>query len=120
MGRRKRDVSEVYEELKKWRSTSESRKTKAVVQNRRRRRIREILTIKDHVIAVVRSFTYLGTAINNTNGETEEIKARILGANRAYSSLKTIFVSKQFHRDNKISLYEVLSQYCVMDMNTVP
>ena len=94
--------------------------TKAVVQNRRKRRIREILAIKDHDIEVGRSFKYLGTAINNTNGETEEIETRILAANRAYSSLETIFVSQQFHRNNKISLYEVLSQYCVMDMYPGP
>ena len=36
--------------------------------------------------------------INNTNDETEEIKARILVANKAaYSSLQTIFRSKQIH-----------------------
>jgi len=38
---------------------------------------------------------YLGTIISNTNGETEEVKARILAANKAYSSLQTVFRSKQ-------------------------
>ena len=47
-----------------------------MVQNKRTRtrRISEILTFKDHDIEVVRSFKYLGTAINNINYETEEIK----------------------------------------------
>jgi hypothetical protein len=49
------------------------------------------LTIKDHDIDVVRRFKYLGTAINNTNDETEEVKARNLLANKAYFSLRTIF-----------------------------
>jgi hypothetical protein len=74
-----------------------------VVQNRRKTRISEILAIKDHDIEVVTSFKYLGIAISNTNDETEEIKARILAANRACSSLQTVFISKQFNKNNKIN-----------------
>jgi hypothetical protein len=46
------------------------KKIKVMVPNGRTRRIRKILTIKDDDIEVVRSFKYLGTAINNTNDET--------------------------------------------------
>jgi hypothetical protein len=49
------------------------------------------LTIKDHDIEDVRSFKYLGTAINNTEDETEEIKARNLLVNEAYFSQQTTF-----------------------------
>jgi len=56
-----------------------------------RTRISKILTIIDHDTEVVRSFKYMGTAVNNTNDETEEIKARKLLANKAYFSLQTIF-----------------------------
>jgi hypothetical protein len=38
----------------------------------------------DHDIEVVTSLNYLGTAVSNTNDETEEIKAGILAANKAY------------------------------------
>ena len=65
------------------------------------------MPIIGHGIEVVTSFKYQGTAINNTNNEAEEIKARILAANTACSSLQTISVSKQFHRNNKIRLYEM-------------
>jgi hypothetical protein len=41
-----------------------------MVQNGRTRRLREILTTKDHDIEDVRSFKYLGTTINNINDET--------------------------------------------------
>jgi len=41
-----------------------------------------------------RSFIYLGTIINNNNDKTEDIKARILAANKDYYSLQTIFRSK--------------------------
>ena len=66
------------------------------------------LTIEDHKIEVVRRFKYLGTVINDVNDEMEEIRARIQAANKAYSSLQTIFRSKQIHRNNKIRLYRTL------------
>jgi hypothetical protein len=46
--------------------------------------------------------------INSTNDETEEIKAKILAANKAYSSLQIIFRFKQIHQNNKIRLYTTL------------
>jgi hypothetical protein len=58
-----------------------------MVQNRITRRISETLTSKDHDIETVRDFKYMGTVINTNNDEIEEIKARILTANKAYSSL---------------------------------
>ena len=59
-----------------------------MVENRRTKRLREIFTIKDHDIEVVRRFKYLVTEINNTNDETKEIKAKILAANKVYSFLQ--------------------------------
>ena len=79
-------------------------KPKAMVQNRRLKR-RKKFTVKDHDIEVIRRFKNL---INDINEETEEIQARILAANKAYSSLQTIFRSKQIHRNNKIRLYKTL------------
>jgi len=76
-----------------------------MVQNRRLGK-GGTLTVEDHKIEVVRRFKYLGTVINDSNDETEEIRARILSANKAYSSLQTIFRSKQIHRNNKIRLYK--------------
>ena len=46
--------------------------------------------------------------IIDSNDETEEIRARILAANKAYSSLQTIFRSKQIPRNNKIRLFKTL------------
>jgi sorting nexin-29 len=100
MGRIKRVISEAYGELKE---TAKEvgliinvEKTKAMVQTRRLGKGRT-LTIEDHKIEVVRRFKYLGTVINYVNNEMEEIRARILAANKAYSSLQTIFRSKQIH-----------------------
>jgi hypothetical protein len=67
------------------------------------------------MIEVVRRFKYLGTVINDVNDETEEIRARILADNKAYSSLQTTFRSKQIRRNNKIRLYKTLSQYYAME-----
>ena len=97
MRRRERVISEVYDELKERAKevglNINVEKTKAMVQNRRLRR-RETLTVKEHDIEVVKRFKYLGTVINDINDETEEIRARILAANEAYSFLQTIFRSK--------------------------
>ena len=92
MGRMEIAVSELYKDLKERAKEAglniRVEKIRPTVQNRRTERIREILTIKDHDIEDVWSFKYLGTQINNTNDETEEIKARIVAANKAYSFLQ--------------------------------
>jgi len=76
MGRKKRAISDVYGELKE---TAKEvgliinvNKTKAMVQNRRLGK-GGTLTVEDHKIKVVRRFKYLGTVINDSNDETEEI-----------------------------------------------
>jgi len=68
-----------------------------MVQSRRTRKISEILRVKMGDTEGVRNIEYLGTVISNTNDETEEVKSRILAGNKAYSSLKTVFRSKQIH-----------------------
>jgi len=78
-----------------------------MVQSRRLGKGRT-LTVEDLKIEVVRRFKYLGMVINDINDEMEEIRARILAANKSYSSLQTIFRSKQIHRNNKIRLYKTL------------
>ena len=55
---------------------------------------------------MVRRFKYLGTVINDDNDEMEEIRARILAGNKAYSSQQTIFLSKQIHRNNEIKIVQ--------------
>ena len=113
MDRTKRAVSDIYtygelkERAKEVGFITNVDKTKAMVQNRRVGK-EGILTVDDHRIEMVRGFKYLGTIVNDTNNETEEIRARILAANKAYSSLKTVFRSKQIHRNNKIRLYKTL------------
>jgi len=82
-------------------------KMKAVVQNWRLGK-GGTLTVEDHKIEVVRRFKYLGTVINDSSDEMEEIQARILAANKAYGFLQTIFRSKQMHRNNKTRLYKTL------------
>jgi hypothetical protein len=78
-----------------------------MVQSKRPGR-REILTAKEQDIEVVKRFKYLGTVINDTSDETEEIRMRILAANKAYSSVQTTFRSKQIHTNNKIRLHKTL------------
>jgi hypothetical protein len=53
-----------------------------MVQNRITRRSGR-RTMNDHDIGVVRNFKCLGTVINTTNDETEEISTGILATDRA-------------------------------------
>jgi hypothetical protein len=66
------------------------------------------LTAEDRKFEVVGRFERLGTVIYDSNDETEEIRARILAANKAYVSLQTTFRSNQIYRNNKIRLYKTL------------
>ena len=66
------------------------------------------MATEDHEIEAGRIFKYLGTVINNTNYETEETKAIILAANKDYSSLQTVFRSKQMNRNCKTRLNKTL------------
>ena len=60
------------------------RRKRRRIRRRRMRRRSNILAINDHDTEVVKSFKYLQTVKNNTKEETEEIKARILTANKAH------------------------------------
>ena len=99
VGRTKRATSDVYGELKERAKEVgliiNVDKTKAVVQNRRLGK-GGTLTVEDHKIEVIRRFKYLGTVINDSNDETEEIRARILAAHcKPYSDLnKSIQTTK--------------------------
>lgn len=42
------------------------------------------INFDEYNFEVVNEFVYLGTNINNTNNETEEIKKRLATANRVY------------------------------------
>ena len=54
-----------------------------MIENGRTRRISEILAITGHDIEAVRNFKNLQTVNNNTNDETEEIKAAITATNHS-------------------------------------
>jgi hypothetical protein len=79
-------ISEAYGKLKERTKEVElnlvkkKQKTKAMVHNRktRRRRISELLTVNDNGVEIVRSVQYLGSVIDFTSDETEDIKVRIL------------------------------------------
>jgi hypothetical protein len=57
----------------------------------RRRRRSEILIVNNQDIQLVWSYKYLGIVFNNSAEKTEEIKVRIVAANKAYYSLEIMF-----------------------------
>jgi hypothetical protein len=80
-----------------------------MVQNRRLGKGRR-LTVEDHKIEAFRRFKYLGRVIYDSDVETEEILAGNLAANKAYSSMQTMFLSKQIHPSTKLRLYKTLTK----------
>jgi hypothetical protein len=67
-----------------------------VVTNKKARRnnLGKNLIVDDHNFEVVEGFKYLDTLINTKNNVSEEIKKRILAANRRYHGLHEILKSK--------------------------
>lgn len=57
---------------------------------------------------VVSEFTYLGSSVNSQNNITEEIKRRILLANRTLFGLSRVLRSRFIRRGTKMNIYKTL------------
>ncbi|XP_066903488.1 uncharacterized protein [Halyomorpha halys] len=66
------------------------------------------LEIGPYNFQVVRSFTYLGSIINENQDEEEEVKSRIAAGNRAYFSIVKLIKSRLVIRTTKFTLYKTL------------
>jgi hypothetical protein len=53
----------------------------------------------------VRSFSYLGTIVNENNTLEEEIRERIAKRNKPFYAYKTLFTSKLVSRKSKLTFY---------------
>jgi len=65
-------------------------------------------TIGNFNFEAVQSFTYLGPLINFKIANSEEIKKRILMANKGFHELKRQFRSQFLSLTNKVKLYKTL------------
>jgi endonuclease/exonuclease/phosphatase family metal-dependent hydrolase/ribosomal protein S28E/S33 len=81
-------------------------KTKVMTQTRRNTPIRQNLTVADYNFENVENFVYLGTNISKDGNETEEIKRRILLANKTYYWILPIIRNKDVHRNAKLRIYK--------------
>jgi hypothetical protein len=77
-------------------------------KERRMRNLDKNLTTGEHNFEVVDEFKYVGTLTNIKNSIPEEIKRRIVAANRSYYGLNKIFKSKHLTWRTKIRLYKNL------------
>ena len=66
------------------------------------------LRIGAHEFEAVRDFTYLGSSVNIDNDITQEIKRRILLANRTLYGLSRVLRSKFVRRNTKLMIYKTL------------
>jgi hypothetical protein len=57
---------------------------------------------------VVHSFTFLGSEVNCKNDISDEIKKRVLSANRCLHGLRKYIKSQLIPRKTKIMMYKVL------------
>ncbi|CAD7087998.1 unnamed protein product [Hermetia illucens] len=73
-------------------------------QTQARTRIR----IGEYNFETVDNFSYLGSKITTDNNYDEEIRARLLSANRAYFSLQRLFRSKRLTIGSKLLLYKTM------------
>ncbi|KAL4083745.1 hypothetical protein QTP88_029061 [Uroleucon formosanum] len=77
-------------------------------------RIGAEIEIEGYSFERVEQFKYLGPWMNENANSHEEIKERLIAANRYYFGLSTLFKSKLLSRRSKITLYEVLIRPIVL------
>jgi len=56
----------------------------------------------------IEHFKYLGALVNENANSHQEIREKLMAANRCYYGLSTLFKSKLLSRRSKITLYKVL------------
>lgn len=85
-------------------------KTKHMIgtANARANRIGQNLTNGEYNIEVVKEFTYLGSLVNSQNNVKEEIRRRLVLANKCYYALRQQFTSRILTRTSKTILYKTL------------
>ncbi|WP_333765085.1 hypothetical protein [Streptomyces sp. IBSBF 2390] len=66
------------------------------------------IRLGDAEFDAVKDFTYLGSTVNTENDITQEIKRRIMLANRTLYGLSRILRSKLVRRNTKIKIYKTL------------
>jgi hypothetical protein len=74
------------------------------------RRYLQNLIIGDFNFEGVKSFTYLGSVIDNGNKMWKEIHSKIMTAIRAYSAHMKLFRSKHLSRNTKLKIYKTLTR----------
>ncbi|VVC42633.1 Hypothetical protein CINCED_3A010975, partial [Cinara cedri] len=68
----------------------------------------DFLKVNEYTFERVRNFKYLGADINEDANSHEEVKKRLIAANRCYFGLLSLFKSKLLSRKSKVTLYKVL------------
>uniref|UniRef100_A0A2S2N6G4 Retrovirus-related Pol polyprotein LINE-1 n=2 Tax=Schizaphis graminum TaxID=13262 RepID=A0A2S2N6G4_SCHGA len=82
-------------------------KTKYMIVSRQNHRS-DSLKVNEYTFERVGNFKYLGADINEDANSHEEVKRRLIAANRCYYGLLPLFKSKLLSRKSKVTLYKVL------------
>ncbi|XP_066902399.1 uncharacterized protein [Halyomorpha halys] len=90
---------------------NEEKKTKIMLLGKKpldQRQSRLVIGLYD--FEVVRSFTYLGSIINENQDEEEEVKSRIAARNRAYFSIVRLIKSRLVSRITKFTRHKTFER----------
>jgi len=82
-------------------------KTKYLILSRQHHTTRQ-LEIEGFSFERIEHFKYLGAWVNENANSQEEIRKKLIAANRCYFGLSTLFKSKLLSRRSKTTLYKVL------------
>jgi hypothetical protein len=94
----------------------EKMKFMIVIPQKRERKAPALTSLKveEYQFKQVESFIYLGTTVNTQNTIREEIKTKIMAANRSYFGLQKHLKSQLLSRTSKIQLYKTLIRPVIM------
>lgn len=103
----KRTTSKLIEEGGKIGLMVNEEKTKYMLVTRHNHEIRH-MKVNNYIFERVANFKYLGVNINENADSLEEIRLRLVAANKCYFRLVPLFKSKLLSWKTKITLYKVL------------
>lgn len=111
----KRTTSKLIEEGEKIGLMVSEEKTKHMIVMRHNHEIRH-MKVNNYIIERVANFKYLGININENADSQEEIRLRLVAANKCYFGLVPLLKSKLLSWKTKITLYKVLIRLVALYM----
>lgn len=112
IGRKAQDVKEAFSKIvassAKFNLRVNDTKTKYMIVSKRGQRLGRSISLDDHSVEIVDNFIYLGTMLTAENKIKDDIRRRIVAANKTYFALVPVLKNKEISRQCKVRLYKTL------------